>query len=70
MSLAGIHLLFISLTTLLAVGTGVFGLREWFADDSTLGLVYGVLSLVAIPFLLVYGVRVRRKLKELGAFSG
>ena len=70
MSLAGFHLLFISATTLLAVGTGVFGLREWFADGSTLGLVYGVLSLVAVPFLLVYGVKVRRKLKELGAFSG
>ena len=70
MSLAGIHLLFIALTTLLAAGTGVFGLRGWFADGSTLGLVYGVLSLVAIPFLLIYGVRVRRKLKELGAFSG
>jgi len=70
MSLAGFHLLFISLTTLLAVGTGVFGLRDWFAEGSTLGLVYGVLSLVAVPFLLVYGVKVRRKLKELGAFSG
>ncbi len=33
------------------------------------GLVYGVLSLLAVPLLLVYGVRVRRKLKALGAFS-
>jgi hypothetical protein len=70
MSLAGFHLLFISVTILLAVGTGAFGLRAWFADGSTLGLVYGVLSLIAVPFLLVYGVKVRRKLKELGAFSG
>jgi len=70
MSLAGFHLLFITVTTLLAVGTGALGLREYFADGSTLGLVYGVLSLLSIPFLLVYGVKVRRKLKALGAFSG
>ena len=70
MSLAGIHMLFITLSTLLAIGCGIYGLREYFADGSTLGLVYGVLSLVAVPFLLVYGVRVRRKLKALGAFSG
>ena len=70
MSLAGFHLLFIAFSTLLAAGTGVFGLRAWFASGSTLGLVYGVLSLIAIPLLLVYGVRVRRKLKALGAFSG
>jgi hypothetical protein len=70
MSLAGIHLLFITLSTLLAIGCGIYGLREYFAIGSTLGLVYGALSLVAVPFLLVYGVRVRRKLKALGAFSG
>jgi hypothetical protein len=29
-----------------------------------------VLSLLAVPLLLVYAVRVRRKLKALGAFSG
>jgi hypothetical protein len=32
-------------------------------------LIYGALSLLAVPVLLVYGVRVRRKLKALGAFS-
>jgi hypothetical protein len=69
MSLAGIHLLFITVSTLLAIGTGVWGVRSFVADGSTPGLVYGVLSLLAVPVLLVYGVRVRRKLKALGAFS-
>jgi hypothetical protein len=70
MSLAGIHLLFIALSTMLALGCGIFGLRAYFGDGSMLGLSYGVLSLVAVPLLLVYGVKVRRKLKALGAFSG
>ena len=70
MSLATIHLLFISLSTLLAAGAGVWGVRAFTASGSVAGLVWGVLSLVAVPVLLVYGVRVRRKLKSLGAFSG
>jgi hypothetical protein len=70
MSLAAIHLLFIALSTLLAIGAGVWGVRDYVSSDSTVGLVYGVLSLVAVPLLLVYGVRVRRKLKALGAFTG
>jgi hypothetical protein len=70
MSLAGIHLLFIALSTLLAIAAGVWGVRAFIADGSTVGLVYGVLSLLAVPVLLIYGARVRRKLKALGAFSG
>jgi hypothetical protein len=70
MSLAAIHLLFIALSTLLAVGVGAWGFAAWAASGSSAGLIYGVLSLLAVPLLLVYGVRVRRKLKALGAFSG
>jgi len=70
MSLATIHLLFIACSTLLAAGAGVLGVRDFAATGGTVGLVYGVLSLVAVPVLIVYGVRVRRKLKMLGAFSG
>jgi hypothetical protein len=70
MSLAAIHLLFIALSTLLAAGAGVWGVRDFAATGNLAGLVFGVLSLLAVPVLLVYGVRVRRKLKSLGAFSG
>jgi hypothetical protein len=70
MSLASIHILFISLSTLLAVGTGAWGLGAFAASGSMAGLIWGGLSLAAVPLLVVYGVRVRRKLKALGAFSG
>ena len=69
MSLASIHLLFISLSTLLAIGVGAWGLSAFAGSGSVPGLIYGVLSLLAVPLLLVYGVKVRRKLKALGAFS-
>jgi hypothetical protein len=69
MSLASIHLLFISLSTLLAIGAGIWGLSAFAATGNMPGLIYGGLSLLAVPLLLVYGVRVRRKLKALGAFS-
>jgi steroid 5-alpha reductase family enzyme len=70
MSLASLHLLFIALSTLLAVSAGVWGLAEWSGSGSMTGLVWGGLSLLMVPVLMVYGVRVRRKLKALGAFSG
>jgi hypothetical protein len=58
-----------SLSTLLAVGIGAWGLSAYAGSESLSGLIYGVLSLLAVPLLLVYGVKVRRKLKALGAFS-
>jgi len=70
MSLAAIHLVFIALSTLLAAGAGVWGVQIFAATGDATGLTFGVLSLAAVPVLLVYGVRVRRKLKALGAFSG
>ncbi|HVR28956.1 MAG TPA: hypothetical protein VMS86_05420 [Thermoanaerobaculia bacterium] len=68
MSLATIHLLFIALSTLLAAGAGVWGLSAFTASGDLAGLLFGALSLLAVPVLVVYGVRVRRKLKALGAF--
>lgn len=67
MSLASVHILFISVCTLFAMGTGWWGVRSWVAESSTAGLVYGVIALAAVPALLIYGVRVRRKLKGLEA---
>jgi hypothetical protein len=70
MSLAAIHLVFIALSTLLAGFSGAWGMNSFSTTGSVAGLAFGVVSLLAVPVLLVYGVRVRRKLKALGAFSG
>lgn len=69
MSLASVHLLFIALSTLLAIGAGAWGVRAFSETGSTWALVYGLLALAAVPLLLIYAVRVRRKLKALGGFS-
>ncbi len=69
MSLASFHILFIGMSVLLAAVCGLWGIRAFVAEGSASGLAFGILSLLAVPVLVVYGVRVRRKLKELGAFS-
>jgi len=69
MSLASIHMLFIAASTLLAIAAGAWGLSAYSSAGSITGLVFGVLSLVLVPVLVVYGVKVRRKLKALGAFT-
>ncbi len=65
MSLASFHIFFIAVSTLVALVAGVWGVSSFASDDSILALVFGVLSLVAVPVLAIYGVRVRAKLKAL-----
>ena len=67
MSLSSFHLIFISVCVLCAAGAGAWGVLEYTSEGSMAGLAYGVLSLAAVPALLVYAVRVRRKLRELPA---
>jgi steroid 5-alpha reductase family enzyme len=65
MSLRSFHLFFIAASVLLAAWVGVWGVQSWLATrsggDLALGLLFVVLGLV----LLVYGLRVRKKLREL-----
>lgn len=69
MSLGSFHLVFISLSILLALGAGVWGMNEWSAERSVTALVFGILSLISVPVLAVYAVRVREKLKALGGLG-
>jgi steroid 5-alpha reductase family enzyme len=65
LSLRSFHLFFIAVSVLLAAWVGVWGVQSWLATrsggDLTLGLLFVALGLV----LLVYGLRARRKLREL-----
>jgi len=69
MSLASFHIFFIVVSTLAALGAGVWGVGTWAAadGDAISALLLGVLSLATVPVLVVYGVRVRAKLRALGA---
>jgi hypothetical protein len=65
LSLRSFHLFFIAASVLLAAWVGVWGIQSWQAtrsgSDLTVGLLFFALGLV----LLVYGLRVRKKLRAL-----
>ena len=65
MSLSNFHLLFISISVILAVTVGVWGVFTFTRGGEAMPLVLGVVSLVAVPVLCTYGLRVRVKLREL-----
>ena len=65
MSLAAFHILFITVSLLAAIFAGIWGVSTYVAEGGSLPLVFGVLSLLAVPVLAVYGVKVRAKLRDL-----
>ena len=67
MSLAAFHIFFIVVSTLIALVAGVWGVENFASEGSASSLVFGLLSLLAVPVLVVYCVKVRAKLKALVA---
>ena len=66
MSLKFFHLVFIALSILMAVLVGGWGVNRYLADGSTSELVLGIGFFLAAVALLVYGVKVVRKFREIG----
>jgi len=64
MSLKAFHIVFITVSTLLAVGFGVWSLRAYQTGGRTLDLAFGFGSLVGAVALLVYGRYFLKKLKS------
>lgn len=65
LSLRSFHLFFIAASIALAVLVGVWGIQGWRASQSGGDLAFGVFFLVVGIVLAVYGVRVRKKLRDL-----
>jgi hypothetical protein len=65
MSLKAVHLLFIVLATLLAFGFAAWCVREYMTQRKDLYIGLGGSSFLAGIALIVYGVRVRRKFKQM-----
>ncbi len=65
MSLKAFHIIFISLSTLLALGFAAWCAVMYLAGRSTVHLVLGILSLLAAVGLVVYGRYVLKKLKNI-----
>jgi uncharacterized membrane protein len=65
MSLKHFHILFISVSVILAVGFGAWSVHLHTQEPGTAWLVMGVLSLVIGVALVVYGVWFLQKIKRL-----
>ncbi|RPH52774.1 hypothetical protein EHM82_09105 [bacterium] len=66
LSLRSFHLFFIAVSILLAAWVGAWGVQSWMATRNLGDLALGVLFFVLGFVLVLYGLRVRRKLKDLG----
>jgi len=66
LSLRSFHLFFIAASVALSALVAVWGIQSWRASGSGSDLAFGGLFLVVGVVLAFYGVRVRRKLRELG----
>lgn len=66
MSLKFFHLFFIATSVLLAIGVGTMTLRTFMAERAVAQLGWSSLSFAAAVALIVYGVHIRRKLRNVG----
>lgn len=65
LSLRSFHLFFIAVSVLLAAWVGVWGVQSYLATRNMGNLMLGVVFFLLGFVLLIYGRRVRRKLRAL-----
>lgn len=65
LSLRSFHLFFIAASVVLSAAVGVWGVRSWMDTKSTGDLALGAFFLVAGIVLALYGLKVRKKLRDL-----
>lgn len=68
MSLKGFHILFVTLSTLLSIGFGLWAFGQYANSGSTGLLAVAVAALVFALVLIGYGVWFLRKLKGISFF--
>lgn len=66
LSLRSFHLFFIAASIALSVAVGVWGVRSWMDTKAAGDLALGAFFFVAGIVLAFYGLRVRKKLRDLG----
>ena len=64
MSLKAFHLFFISVSVLLSLGVGGWGIQSYLTDADTVGIVVGAFFLLLAIGLVVYEMRFIRKFKH------
>jgi steroid 5-alpha reductase family enzyme len=66
LSLRSFHLFFITASVVLSAAVAAWGVQSWRASGSGSDLAFGGLFVMVGVVLAFYGVRVRRKLRDLG----
>lgn len=66
MSLKTVHIVFISVSVLLAIWFGGWAIQQYVAGDGVSVLIMGIVSLALAVVLIVYGKRFLQKLKHVG----
>ena len=66
LSLRSFHLFFIAASIALSAMVAVWGIRSWMDTRTTGDLALGVFFLVVGILLAFYGLKVRKKLRDLG----
>jgi hypothetical protein len=64
MSLKAFHVVFVSVSVLLTLGMGIWGLNRYFQEGGDLNLALGAGSAVSALLLTVYGRYFLKKLKH------
>ena len=64
MSLKSFHIFFITLSTLLGLGFGVWAIREYTRTDEMSSLLLGIGSLLGCVAMLFYGRWFLRKMRD------
>jgi len=65
LSLRSFHLFFISASVVLSAAVGVWGIRSWMDTKAAGDLALGAFFFVAGIVLALYGLKVRKKLRDL-----
>lgn len=66
MSLKAFHLFFVTVSVILCLGVGAWGVRGFLDGRGGMPLTLGIVCLVSSFVLILYGFKVREKLKSLG----
>ena len=64
MSLKAFHIVFIAISTLLALGCGLWELTNFSSTGEIVHLLLGILAIAGAVGLVIYAVRFMRKLKH------
>ena len=66
MSLKAFHVFFITLSILLSIGVGGWGIDSFVSDASSLGLIVGLFFILLAAGLVYYETKFIRKFKHVG----